>query len=139
MNDDEEYVDLSEQGKDWTFATPETLRKRKADKIQIWVEDDRLNTTLEDAAMEIRRAITYISGSVSVKMLDYSQIDVPNARSDYTDTVDEPQFVKRYFRWSREVIRRIGYKQFITVVGTVIDNSSCDLDLFVDALELYEI
>jgi hypothetical protein len=139
MNDDEEYVDLSEQGKDWTFATPETLRKRKADKIQVWVEDDRLNTTLEDAAMEIRRAITYISGSVSVKMLDYSQIDVPNARSDYTDMVDEPQFVKRYFRWSREVIRRIGYKQFITVVGTVIDNSSCDLDLFVDALELYEI
>ena len=139
MNDDEDYIDRSEQSeKDYMFATPETLDKRRLDLIQHWAEEDMLASTLEDSAMEIRKAIAYIGNDVSVKMLDYTKIDVPNARSSVVDDIDEPQFVKKYFRWSREVIRRLGYKNFVSVVNLIRDGRPCPLELFEEALQFYD-
>ena len=120
------------------FATPETLDKRRLDLIQHWAEEDMLASTLEDSAMEIRKAIAYIGNDVSVKMLDYTKIDVPNARSSVVDDIDEPQFVKKYFRWSREVIRRLGYKNFVSVVNLIRDGRPCPLELFEEALQFYD-
>ena len=59
--DTDDYIDRSEQSeKDYMFATPETLDKRRLDLIQHWVENDLLATVLEDTIMEIRKAIAYI-------------------------------------------------------------------------------
>jgi hypothetical protein len=137
--DTDDYIDRSEQSeKDYMFATPETLDKRRLDLIQHWVENDLLATALEDTIMEIRKAIAYIGNDVAVKMLDYSQIDVPNARSSSVDNLDEPLFVGKYFRWSRAVIRRLGYKNFTSVINLIRDGRRCSLNLLEEALQFYD-
>ncbi len=135
---DEDYIDVSEQSKDWQFATQQTLAKVRQDIIQKWVEDNLLNSVLEDAAMEIRKAVSYLRSDVSVKILDYKSIDVPNGRSNFVDEVDEPAYVRKYLRWSREIMRRFGYRDLNHVINCIVDGDHMDYTKFEDIIKLYE-